>query len=290
MSACLPNGAKTPNSEEQLETLQDMVSACEVLLDVKLGEEEHWLTLEGQKFPEAVHNFSFLVARAMHLAHRIKEGNQSKRCKLPEDFVTPLRDAVRENHCHVATLNYDGLLSSALSTLTPQESAEPILFDGFVDGKFDRVNLFRTKSRGGWYLHLHGCPLFVDRSKAKPQKMSERTLIRKSKSLKNVGKHVVLTHFERKPGVIARSEILSTYWEFLERAIEESEEIYFFGYSGNDRHLNRLVAQKRSNKRVQVIEWLGVGNKPIREKFWAEQLGDAVEIDLREDVLTFANW
>jgi hypothetical protein len=99
-----------------------------------------------------------------------------------------------------------------------------------------------------------------------------------------------LTHFTHKPKIIEASEILSIYWEFLERSFEESSEIVIFGYSGNDLHLNRLISQMRGDKVVKVIDWLGSGSNKNRTKFWNEQFGDNVDLYLLEDVLTFSDW
>ena len=46
----------------------------------------------------------------------------------------------------------------------------------------------------------------------------------------------------------------------------------------------------RGDKIVKVIDWLGSGNNKNRTKFWNEQLGDDVELELLEDVLTFSDW
>ena len=290
IAACLPNGNDRPTSEEQLATLQDTVSACEVLLGVRGTGKGHWLSQEGQRFPEAVHKFSYLVARRMHLAEHGEGDLKGTKCILPNDFAAALSSAIRRSNSHVATLNYDGLLSSLLSTENILGGSDAILRDGFVDLKFDRQNLFRKNRAGGWYLHLHGSPLFADREKAKPYKLADASLVSSIKILKNVGRHIVLTHFKHKPKIIETSEILSTYWEFLDLAIDESDGIVLFGYSGNDLHLNRLIAQQRSQKHVLVVEWLGAGNKALRGRFWAEQLGGAVELKLLEDVLTFSEW
>lgn len=288
--ACLPKNTEQPSSEDQLGTLQETVSACDVLLGVRETAEGHWLSPQGQKFPNAVRWFIFQVARHMYTAKHGVGESTGERCKLPDDFVEELARVVRESQSHVATLNYDGLLSAALERQGLLAEGSTALRDGFLDSKFDRTNLFRKKNIGGWYLHLHGCPLFVDRDKSKPAKITESTLLSNSKGLKNVGRHIVLTHFRHKPQVIDLSDILRTYWEFLARAIEESVEVLLFGYSGNDEHLNRLIAQIRGAKRVRVIEWLGAGHRDMRRGFWAQQLGGDVELLLLEDVLGFSDW
>ncbi|AKI03201.1 hypothetical protein IMCC20628_04531 [Hoeflea sp. IMCC20628] len=290
ISACLPDGDTCPTSEEQLATLQDTVSACEVLLSVRDTGAGHWLSSQGRQFPEAVHKFAYLVARQMYLAQHSTGQEEGNRCVLPEDFLDPLAAEIKSSQSHVATLNYDGLLSSALRNKKILGGDEPILFDGFVDKKFDRQNLFRNKRFGAWYLHLHGGPLFAGKAKAKPFKLTEVTLSKNPKTLKNVGRHIVLTHYTHKPKIIDSSEVLSIYWEFLEMAVDESLEVVLFGYSGNDIHLNRLISQLRGTKVVRVVDWLGAGNKASRTKFWNEQLGGDVELHLLEDVLTFTEW
>ena len=290
ISTCLPSGSERPTSEEQLATLQDTVGACEVLLGVPDTGAGHWLSDEGRQFPAAVNRFAFLVARNMYLAKHPSGASEGERCTLPSDFLEPLIQSISTSQIHVATLNYDGLLSSALSQAGLLSNDTPVMLDGFVDDKFDRTNLFRKKKKGAWYLHLHGCPLFVDKNTSTIRKISPKTLTSKYGSLKSVGKHIVLTHFKHKPKIIETSEILSIYWEFLEMAIDESEEVVLFGYSGNDAHLNRLISQVRASKNIRVIEWLGAGNRNTRELFWKQQLGSNVALDLLEDVLSFTDW
>ena len=290
ISTCLPNGSERPASEEQLATLQDTKGACEVLLGVRDTGAGHWLSERGRQFPEAVERFGFLVARGMYLAKHLGGENKGQKCELPADFLKPLVESIGVNQNHVATLNYDGLLASALNNAGLFGGDSPVMLDGFVGSKFDRTNLFRKKMQGAWYLHLHGSPLFVEKGHSTIRKLSPSSLVGKPGSPKRVGKHIVLTHFRHKPKIIETSEILRIYWEFLEMAIDESDEVLMFGYSGNDAHLNRLISQIRGEKCVRVVEWLGAGNQRTRMQFWKEQLGSEVELTLLEDVLSFTDW
>jgi hypothetical protein len=290
ISSCLPVGRDQPTSEEELATLQDTVSACEMLLSVRDTGAGHWLSEQGRQFPEAVRKFAFLVARRMYLSKYSFGDQMGQRCCLPDYFVNPLIAQIRDTQSHVATLNYDGLLSSALKACGVLGGDQAILFDGFVKTKFDRRNMFRQKDFGGWYLHLHGGPLFADRGASSPYKLSDAAFNKSPLERTNAGRHIVLTHFTHKPKIIEASEILSIYWEFLERSFEESSEIVIFGYSGNDLHLNRLISQMRGDKVVKVIDWLGSGSNKNRTKFWNEQFGDNVDLYLLEDVLTFSDW
>lgn len=289
ISACLPPDAQRPTSEQQLAKLQDTVSACETLLSIRDTGVGHWLSEEGRRFPEAVYKLTYAVARKMYLAKHMSGDDQGALCRPPDDFIRPLMQIVKDTGSHIATLNYDGLLSSALQRASVLGGDSPILLDGFVESVFDRTNLFRKKGYGGWYLHLHGSPLFTGKPGGKPRKISELTISRKALP-KNIGRHLVLTHFTHKPRIIAASDILSIYWEFLQMALDESERIVMFGYSGNDTHLNRLISQAGANKDITVVDWLGSGSAPVRQAFWNDQLGGAVQLHLLEDVLTFADW
>lgn len=288
--ACLAEGTVRPTREEELETLQNVVTACETLVGVPGASRDHWLSEAGRHFPDAVHRLSFLAARQMYLAAYRTGPEKGKPCELPPDFTAALVDMVKRTSSHVSTLNYDGLLSKPFAAAGLLGTSDGLLLDGFNEGRFDRNNLFRKRGLGSWYLHLHGCPLFADREKTKPYKLTEKYLSYPKASLKNLGRHLVLTHHIHKLNKIQSSPILQTYWEFLERAFEESDEIILFGYSGNDLHLNRQVAQQRVSKSVRVVEWLGAGTKAFRKKFWADQLGGEVALNLMEDVLSFTDW
>lgn len=289
ISACLPADAQKPTSEEQLAKLQDTVNACEILLSIRDTGAGHWLSEEGRNFPEAVHKLTYAVARKMYLAKHMTGENTGTLCRAPEEFIAPFIQKVKDTGSHVATLNYDGLLSNTLLDNSVLGGDSPILLDGFVGSVFDRTNLFRKKGFGGWYLHLHGSPLFTGKVGGKQRKISETTIRRRSLP-KHVGRHLVLTHFTHKPRIIAASSILSIYWEFLQMALDESERIVIFGYSGNDVHLNRLISQARAQKDIIVVDWLGSGSAALRRTFWNDQLGGEVQLHLLEDVFTFTDW
>lgn len=289
ISACLPAEAQSPTSEEQLAKLQDTVNACEILLSIRGTGVGHWLSDEGRSFPEAVNKLTYAVARKMYLAKSIAGASKGTLCKVPEEFIAPLIQKVKDTGSHIATLNYDGLLSKPLEEAGVLGGNSPILLDGFVDSTFDRTNLFRKKRYGGWYLHLHGSPLFVGKAGSKPRKISETTVSRRSLP-KYVGRHLVLTHFRHKPRIIAASDVLSIYWEFLKMALDESERIVIFGYSGNDVHLNMLISQVRAKKDIVVVDWLGSGTADVRKEFWNDQLGGEVNLHLLEDVFIFEDW
>lgn len=237
--ACLPKGVSAPEGEEALGRLQSVVAACETLLDVAPAGGRHWLNDDGQEFPRAVQRFAFEVARYIFLASNSDSASPGygQRHVLPVDFSQSLTCYIRRTESHVATLNYDGLLSQAFERDEILNCETGVLRDGFKSDIFSRNNLFRPKEKGAWYLHLHGCPLFSTVYRQKNRKISAGSLEKNPQSMKNVGQHIVLTNAEGKPAIIKSSEILDVYWEFLELALRESGSCSIFGYSGNDIHL-----------------------------------------------------
>lgn len=290
--ACLPRKAKSPSDEAHLGRLQSVVAACEKLLEVAPLDGKHWLNDDGQEFPKAVQRFAFEVARCIFLARYTDPKSElyGVKCQLPLYFTEPLSSFIRKSRSHIATLNYDGLLSQALEKHGLLNCDTSILRDGFAGRIFNRKNLFRPKEQGGWYLHLHGCPLFSTVYKNRHRKISELSLEANSSGMKHVGQSIVLTNAESKPDIIKASGILDVYWEFLELSIHESRNLTVFGYSGNDIHLNRLIAQNRADKPIRVVEYLGAGRRENRLRFWSEQFGDQVDLVQKEDVMTFQDW
>ncbi len=102
--------------------------------------------------------------------------------------------------------------------------------------------------------------------------------------------HIVLTHIKRKPSVIAASDALSTYWDYLQFALAESEEIILFGYSGLDTHLNLLLRPYLNSKRLRIVEWRGAGEQKERERHWQNILGQAVAVTRLEDITDLTDW
>src|SRR5687768_9780166 len=104
--------------------------------------------------------------------------------------------------------------------------------------------------------------------------------------------HIVLTHVRHKPSIIDSSHILSEYWKRLDRALEESENIVLFGYSGCDVHLNhRVIVNASVKKPVHVIEWGGSYDEGERGRFWNKELRNCdVTVHSLENILEFQDW
>jgi hypothetical protein len=282
--SCLPKQRHDgPNGEEDLATLQEVVTACKVLRGIGVIQGNHWLTQEGMRFPLTIQAYIHAVANTIFLA----QTPTGQACLLPEGFSDPLRVFVAQTSSHVATLNYDGLLYCCVQDTKKSQLGRTTLLDGFIGSHFRRENLFRKDSgSAGWYLHLHGSPLFFTDSKGKPRKRKERMKVDFSER----EPHLVLAHTEHKESTIASSIILSTYWEFLGRAIDESAEVTLFGYSGHDTHLNKLLAQRASKKVVRVVEWIGSGLPDLRFSFWKSQIGRVDSHVQLESILEFHDW
>ena len=203
--------------------------------------------------------------------------------KLPDSFVTPLVEFIRLSHSHIATLNYDNLLYQALIEAGVLAGYNGALVDGFLSSGFAADNLERKYGNTfGWYLHLHGTPLFVDSPTGEVFKQPQ------GGATCYATRHLVLTHVKHKPSVIDSSEVLREYWRRLAIALEESGELIVFGYSGTDEHLNTLI-RSTVRCRKRVIEWYGAGAHDDRARFWTEQLGDVALIQL-PSVLDFTSW
>lgn len=273
---CLPDqNDERPRGEEDLDTLQTALSACDVLLGIGSAR-IHWLSEQGQAFPNAIRNFIFHTALHFH----------ARKVPLPDGFVDPLARFITDTNSHIATLNYDNLLYSPMINRRVMSGYDGSLVDGFHGAGFRAGNLERKFGREfGYYLHLHGSPLFFERGGA-ILKLPQREL---AYATDTVSSHIVLTHFHHKTSVISASDVLLSYWRKLVEAINESNEVILFGYSGKDEHLNSLLTSA-SGVPVRVVEWNGAGSEDERLSYWSEQLKRAVSVTRMPNILDFRGW
>lgn len=276
ISRCV-NHEGPPEGEPELDLLHVAVTSCEALERIG-GGRVHWLSEEGQRFPVMTARYIHKVATDLHNF----DGD------LPEGFVNSLVDFVKETKSHVATLNYDKLLYSSFIDNDIFNGYSGYLVDGMtVNQGFDEDNLERLYDRDfGYYLHLHGSPLFINKG-GKITKLSRDGL---DIDTDVIGRHIVLTHVEHKPKVIASSVALSAYWNYLRFAISEVEEIVLFGYSGLDEHLNSLLRPYLKSVRVRVVEWEGAGGQRERERYWKDELGRQVDVVRLGNITEFGDW
>lgn len=265
-----------PEGEYELDTLHQAVTYCKALS--RLGDgDEHWLTKDGIAFPDATATYIHKVATKLH--------NYEE--NLPGRFSESLVDFVKASRSHIATLNYDKLLYNLFIDKNIVDGYNGYLVDGMLNDGFSAAALERKYDNDfGYYLHLHGSPLFVNNGN-KIVKLS-RNELRLDKN--EASEHIVLTHIKRKPSVIAASEALSTYWDYLQFALSESKEIILFGYSGQDTHLNHMLRPYLNYKRLRIVEWCGAGNQNEREKYWRSTLGQTVAVTRLDDITDFTDW
>lgn len=263
-----------PSTEEQLDDLQVAIVASEYLRGFETDQVK-WLTDQVRELPEAFRRF----------IHEVASYYQDYDAPLPLDFRTHLAEYLSATKSHVATLNYDNLLYDGLKGHDIFAGYNGVLIDGFHRDGFDSDNLKRRRGSQslGWYLHLHGSPLFVGNRKLMGD---DRAIF-----IPDEQSHIVLTHVSHKPLVIESSSILSEYWRRLATALQEVECIVLMGYSGADWHLNNLIAQKCAQKPVHVIEWEGAGEVDVRTRFWRKQLKKQdVNLIQLANILQFKDW
>lgn len=265
-----------PEGEHELDTLYQAVTHCSELSRIGDGD-IHWLTEYGLDFPNITSIYLHKVATRLHEF----DGN------LPIGFENSVVDYVRETKSHVATLNYDKLLYQSLIENEILSGFDGTLVDGMLNRGFDEKALERRYGKDfGYYLHLHGSPLFYEhRGNVRKWQRHELDIYRDEAS-----KHIVLTHVRRKPSVIASSKVLSTYWSYLSFALAEAEEIILFGYSGMDDHLNLMLRPYRAIKNIKVVEWSGAGNEGERERYWWRIFNGSVDLVRLDDITSFRDW
>jgi hypothetical protein len=103
--------------------------------------------------------------------------------------------------------------------------------------------------------------------------------------------HIVLSSSDHKPILIAASTILSEYWRRINRAMNMTDVVILFGYSGNDDHLNSLISDTCVGKRVCVIEWDQAGSAASRQQHWKQKLPKClIELHQLPDLMSFTQW
>lgn len=274
---CLPDDrAGRPQGEDELDTLQLALSACDFLLGIR-GSRIHWLSEVGQAFPAAVRKLIYNTARQFH-----QTGEQ-----LPDEFINPLLEFVDTTESHIGTLNYDNLLYQPMVEHELLHGYDGALVDGFHNAGFAKENLERRYGKTfGYYLHLHGSPLFVDR-RGSTIKLHQFDLAEQTDTF---SAHIVLTHFRHKPAVISASDVLMSYWQLLSEAIDESEEVVLFGYSGVDAYLNALL-KANVDTPVRIVEWEGAGQERDRIRHWRDVMGrEDIVLRQMQNIHKFNDW
>ena len=259
---------------------------------------------EQDALKSALNKYTYLIAKDL-FSNSFKDSDfgtprenweNSQAYKSLEDFLAG------EGCPHIATLNYDGFLYPLVVEAAVKGNDRKSKYrytDGFKGKPPQWKNCFVEDAAR--YLHLHGSPLFW--GEPWPQKLSAIKVENaatpescpnhiKFKNLPDFAPHIILSDGVLKPLLIARSKILSKYWEELQDILlnGKPEEILLFGYGGGDDHLNRLIG--KSGCPVRVVEWCDDHSIPDREQDWKKRLGDDTDVivDLRKKILTFDEW
>lgn len=258
-----------PMSENDLEDHHSVLSACNTLMNYQ-NKNLTWLSPDGKEFPDRYQDFIYQVARYFFKYDK----------ELPDKFVNNLCCFInRLERCHIATLNYDKLLYDAL---IKKDILRGYQDGGLVDGihnmksGFKIDNLLQTQCNFGWYLHLHGSPIFRTTKDNEITKCHRDFLPENAITEEGVHKHIVLAHTKDKPAVISKSKLLDAYFDFFIRALAESDEVYLFGYSGLDEHVNDevkkwLATNDNKIRKIRIIEWEDENNGN-RKKFWSGKI------------------
>jgi hypothetical protein len=264
-----------PHGEEHLDVLHVVGMACKLLNAIE-SPNVHWLSAEGGTFPLAIEKYITSVAWHYHHFRRV----------LPQRFVENLALFLQVTKSHVATLNYDNLLYQKLIELNILRGYFGPLVDGFYTTTGFNVDHLERKYNNsfGYYLHLHGSPLFIDYG---DQIIKQRQgTVDESISTP----HLVLTHVKHKRSVIANSNLLSAYWQYFEKGLNESNRIILFGYSGLDIHLNQVIAKYAPGKIIYIIEWDGAGTEIERIDYWRDKLQSDIHLNRLANILSFIDW
>lgn len=278
--------SREPRAEHELEPLYDVLEACETIaefetVDVRGGA---WLTEHGVQFPQAIRKYIHRVSRYFHEREEI---GFDDRDYLPESFSAPLYDAACNIGINVATLNYDDLLYN-IFTETPVFGEYKLRDCFFRDGfDYDRAQK-KHNEPWGWFLHLHGSPLYQSHPGRVPTKMTRWDLKKFEGGPTN---HVILANVENKAKLIDSSEILRAYWLRFRSTVSAANNIVLFGYSGEDLHLNDVIETSAGDARIRVVEWSGAGEIGARNIYWTSALGGKnVEVIPLDDILQFTDW
>ncbi|MGJ5620402.1 SIR2 family protein [Sulfitobacter sp. MF3-043] len=283
--ACLEGGVVeddlvAPTKEEELSDLQRVLDACDTIKEFEAEDAgQRWLTERGGSFPVAIRRYFHHAASLFHRGEFF----------LPQEFAEPLRQFVCANGPDIVTLNYDDLLYEAF-TGTPVFKKH-FLRDGFFKGdlNFTQQEKWFDPKTEGWFLHLHGSPLFVTRD-GMPRKLTRDRL---AEYMGENSFHIVLTNADSKPSVIENSQILSQYWAKLDELLRDAENITLFGYGGGDMHLNRLIGLN-NKAQLRIVSRIHTDDAEELEVRWRKKLrareAQVVEIVMIENLMQFTDW
>ncbi|MBX3487620.1 MAG: hypothetical protein KF798_06935 [Candidatus Paracaedibacteraceae bacterium] len=289
---------KKPVTENDLRQVQDYffkLKAIENLastLPVKIR--KHFGMIS--KFKDSYFSYLYDVSRYF-FNYEPKDGseNYQRYKRFIQNFATCIVNS--EPIVNVVTLNYDALLIRELYRCDDHklfDGYSGYLVDGFLDSGFKKENMERYHGKNfGWYIHLHGSPLFYtdDRGVIRKRTVStdrlQRSMFNPAGDYKSGDNHLILCDPTQKLERIQHSELLSSYFECFKEAIIASDVIVLIGYRGEDCHVNDLIKERNGVCKL-VVEWQGTNYaESDRMFFWNAVLGDGVEVRLLDSIFNF---
>ena len=295
-----------PQEEGQLKTIQEVIFACELLQkieDIRLPFESDEtqkiladITQEASELPDALRTYVRQVA-IQFLG--------TDKGKLDAEFSKGLIYFInkRTKPVHIATTNYDDLLYEAFFADT--RTVNYGLLDGCPrndSGQFEfnrletEISYKMSKKHRGWYLHLHGSPLYVDMDE-NVRKLTRGDFMDPANH--KLPGHIVLTHHAFKRRIIEESPVLNAYWNIFCEKLSKSTNIILFGMSGEDDHINEAIrAYARKGATIRIVDWEGenptVQTRAEEEECWEKRLRkekfNKANLILLRNVQDFKDW
>lgn len=264
----IENKTITGNVEERLKHHYDAIQAIITLTKIKKNTNQEWLHHNAVDFRRYFRSF---ITNAASYFFDYETGFEENISSL-QNFIQNLKNFIEINNTHIMTLNYDRLIYEQIVNC---DRLKEKLTDGFNprDGGFKRQILENYYGCRGYYLHLHGSPLFysdvINKVINKDSYYDYPNNINNKNYLRN---HIILCATSQKPTRITSSSLLKAYWYFYQKALAQSEKIILFGYSGNDPHVNSVLTKHLSEKDIIVVEYSGLDDIKSRRIFWEKKL------------------
>lgn len=289
---------KKPVTENDLRQVQDYFFKLKTIenlastLPVKIR--KHFKIIS--RFNDSYFSYIYDVSRYF-FNYEPQDGaeNYQKYQQFIQNFATCIVNP--EPIVNVVTLNYDALLIRELYSYNNHnlfDGYNGYLVDGFLDSGFKKKNMERNSGRKfGWYIHLHGSPLFYTDDKGVIRKRTvntdplQRSMFNPAGDYESGDDHLILCDPIQKLERIQYSELLSSYFECFKEAINASDVIVLIGYGGGDCHINDLIKEKKGICKL-VVEWKGANyTESDRMSFWKDALGDGVNVKLLDSIFDF---
>lgn len=275
-----------PLTEEDLCKIQEIIYALE-RLKYHHNKTKPWIHDDAERFLDEYKKY--IIAVANHFFEFDESNLDKELLDKFHAFISKLCNVIKNEKTHIATLNYDKLLYNQLiQNKIFGRMGKGWLVDGLWRKGFHGSNLERVKDHDfGYYLHLHGSPLFYSDEKGKISK--DKIPDYDVKTLKN-RKHIVLTSFDHKRSVIAKSDLLAVYWDYFKYALMESKKLIIIGYSGCDIHVNDVIKKwvsfhqrineqtsMQPNADIEIVEHSTNESDGERLTYWRENISQVLK-------------